>query len=198
MVIMSSFSIPISLFRQYTFCPRVVWYQLNLNAGVKRPLWVEQGLEYHDRQGQLDKSRSLRRYDISGDHIERLYGKTVSCNEPPMHGITDLLLVGETSIYPVEFKLSKPRKLAGLKLQLAAYGMAAEQETGKDCHKAFLIYGDRAKTIDFTIDEKVRSEVRDAAHQVSLIAKNDRIPDSSASLAQCQQCEYLLRCNDRF
>src|SRR5690625_3753846 len=151
-----SMSLPASLIRQHVFCPRIPFYNevLSINPG-DRP-WQSQGVSYHKRQEMLVRRRRLERFGLSEATLKTnisLYSEKKS-----LHGICDALLINEEQVVPLEFKLSssfQPRR--GHILQLAAYGVLAEEQFGKPCVQMFILYGDKGKMHRVKLDEALRS-----------------------------------------
>ena len=65
---MKQYDIPISMLRQYCFCPRVVYYHLVRQITSSEKLWVTQGINEHTRQTMLNNRRNLSRYHIDADN----------------------------------------------------------------------------------------------------------------------------------
>ena len=189
-------SLPVSLIRQHVFCPRIPFYNevLSINPG-DRP-WQSQGVSYHKRQEMLMRRRRLERFGLSEATLKiniSLYSEKKS-----LHGICDALLIDEEQIVPLEFKLSssfQPRR--GHILQLAAYGVLAEEQFGKPCEQMFILYGDKGKMHRVKLDEALRSSLMRTVDTMRENLRKPLLPASSATNAQCGQCEYLNFCADR-
>ena len=52
-----SFSVPVSLLRQYAFCPRIPFFYLIRNLHPPFRPWVKQGLGFHEKTQMLAKRR---------------------------------------------------------------------------------------------------------------------------------------------
>lgn len=192
----TSQSLPASLIRQHVFCPRIPFYNevLSINPG-DRP-WQSQGVSYHKRQEMLMRRRRLERFGLSEATLKiniSLYSEKKS-----LHGICDALLINEGQVVPLEFKLSssfQPRR--GHILQLAAYGVLAEEQLGKPCEQMFILYGDKGKMHRVKLDEALRSNLMRTVDTMRENLRKPLLPASSATNAQCGQCEYLNFCADR-
>lgn len=113
-----------------------------------------------------------------------------------MHGILDSMLIDDNYIYPIEFKMTHKKPTYGHIMQLVAYTMLAEEYFDKKCNTAFILIGDKGKTIPVIIDQSKKDAL------LSLLEKiresfEDILPYSAASVSQCSQCEFLSHCNDR-
>lgn len=62
-----SFSVPVSLLRQYAFCPRIPFFYLIRNLHPPFRPWVKQGLGFHEKTQMLAKRRNLSRFGLTGE-----------------------------------------------------------------------------------------------------------------------------------
>lgn len=190
-----SYSLPVHLLRQYCFCPRIPWYQEVLGLRPIRPLWVQQGENFDTRQPRLFRQRTLLRFGLQTAHRE--FGVSVASEQLHMHGRVDCVLKTETELFPVEIKLAGRKPDRGHILQLAAYGMLLAATYRKPVRRGFILMGKRGKSWAIEINQQLRREVCRVRDSILLVLEEARMPDSSASIAQCGQCEYLNWCNDR-
>lgn len=192
----SSFSLPASLIRQHVFCPRIPFYNevLSINPG-DRP-WQLQGVSYHERQEMLVKRRRLEKFGLAEAVLQT--NVALRSEARGVHGVCDALLINDEQVVPLEFKLTcsyRPRR--GHILQLGAYGVLAEERFGKPCRQMFVLYGDKGKMHRVKLDETLRSDLQQTLRVMRDNLVNPLLPGSSATSAQCGQCEYLNFCADR-
>lgn len=190
-----SYSLPISLIRQYCFCPRIPYFQELLKLNPARPQWVRQGEDLHQKQEKVFKHRTLKRFNL--EQAQQKFNIFVSSESFALHGLVDSILVNETHIFPIEFKLggNKPRK--GQVLQLTAYAMLLEEEYRLSCPTGFILYESKGKTHHIEFTPKQQKQVIEIRDKIFNDLEKSYLPDSSATPAQCTQCEYLNHCNDR-
>ena len=62
---MNQFNLPVSMLRQYCFCPRIPYFYIARNITPVEKEWMSQGIEEHKRQEMLSKRRNLSRFGIS-------------------------------------------------------------------------------------------------------------------------------------
>lgn len=189
-------SLPASLIRQHVFCPRIPFYNevLSINPG-DRP-WQSQGVSYHERQEMLVKRRRLEQFGLSRATLKT--NVSLYSAEKGLHGICDALLISDEKLVPLEFKLTstfKPRR--GHILQLAIYGVLAEEQLGKPCEQMFILYGDKGKMHRVKLNQTLRSDLMRVVQAMKENLKSPLLPASPATNAQCGQCEYLNFCADR-
>ena len=187
-------SIPVNLIRQWCFCPRVVYYQELLGSTVSRPRWVEQGKSFHDLETVLWKRRNLSRFNL--DTGKTHHNLLLESKPLGMHGIADMAIETESEVFGVEFKAKANPKRRGNMLQLCAYSMLLEEHFGKRAMAGFLVGGDNS-VITVEINEDCRSQVLRLVSAINEMLSQGRKPSSSASYAQCCNCEYINHCNDR-
>ena len=187
--------IPVSMLRQYLFCPRIPYFLEVLGIVPARPEWVRQGGSYHDRQEIISKNRAFKKFGLS-DAIKH-FRKPVNSKELGFQGIADLILEMPDEIIPVEFKTSSSRSSRGAIIQLTAYGLIFALSSGKKFEKGFIISGRPAKTHYFEISPKIQDDTRRIMTQLQAMMMTGRMPFSSADINKCSQCEFLNFCNDR-
>ncbi|PHR86633.1 MAG: CRISPR-associated protein Cas4 [Moritella sp.] len=188
-------SVPASLIRQYCFCPRIPYFQHIIGIKAPTPLWVQQGLDFHQRARILSKSRTLKRYNCSEGSI--MFDVKLKSKVDQIHGIADALIFTEDEIIVVEFKLSCRRPTRGQKQQLAAYALCAELQYRKPVSKGYISYESSGKAHFVKLDNKLKADVGKTVGAIIQMEDNQLIPDTAASSEQCGQCEYLNFCNDR-
>ena len=192
----SESTIPISLLRQYCFCPRIPYFLEVMQLQLSEKPWMKQGGDHHQRQAMLSRRRNLSRFGIAGDARIRndvyVRSQRLGC-----HGIADMMLETESSIYVVEFKISQFKPVKGHILQVAAYAIAAEEQFQKPVAGVYILYGDKGKTFEVQLSTELRQQVVTTVAKTSSLLNGASMPDSAASSEQCGQCEYLNFCADR-
>lgn len=186
-------SIPINLIRQWSFCPRVVYYQEILKLNVHTPLWVSQGTDKHTKINKLEKRRNFSKYHL--DSAIRHFELPMKSYEYSIHGIADWVLETPTEVFVVEYKSNPKPNSLGHKLQLGAYSVLASLHFNKPCTKSFLV-SDK-KSFEIEITETLISKLKTAISDINKTLGSAKKPHSSAGEHQCSQCEYLNFCNDR-
>ncbi len=190
-----SFSLPISLLRQYCFCPRIPYFQELLKLNPPKPVWVKQGEDLHENQERTFKHRTLKRFDLV--QAKQEFNVFVSASDLQLHGTVDSLLISDEEIYPIEFKLSGYKPTKGQVLQLTAYAMVAEYQYNLSCRQGFILFESRGKTYPIVFTPKDKEQVIVVRDHILSDLEKSYLPNSPATPAQCTQCEYLNHCNDR-
>lgn len=190
-----SYSIPISLLRQYCFCPRIPYFQELLKLNPPRPEWVKQGEILHQKQATIFKHRTLKRFSL--ESAQQQFEVFVQSDYFHLHGIIDSTLTTDSHLYPIEIKLSGNKPTKGQIMQLTAYAMVAKQQFDLVCNKGFILFGQKGKTFPINIDYSMEKKVMKISQNILNDLEKSCLPDSSATATQCTQCEYLNHCNDR-
>lgn len=193
------YSVPISLLRQFCFCPRIPFYQACMQIDVKYPVWVSQGVSEHDRYEMLSKRRNLNKFGLDTLQYNIRHNVYLHSEDLRMHGVCDSILSTDSDKYIVEFKLSDREKLnLAEKVQLTAYAIVAEEMYGLKIAKGFILIGKKGKTFIVDIDKGLRDKTLSIRDHVIDIVEKDIMPNSAATERKCCQCEYFNFCADRF
>lgn len=188
-------SVPVSLIRQYLFCPRVPWH-LAAGTPAASPLWVRQGVEHHRRQRRLTRPRKLRALGLAD--AERRFEVSLESERFGLHGIVDLVLLTDDEVVPVEFKLQNAPPTRAICLQLLAYGLVAEAEYMRPFRRGLVICGSRSRTYPIQRTPDLENRLEQTLAHLRRDRASPVLPPSSAQANKCTQCEYLPHCNDRF
>lgn len=183
------------MLRQFCFCPRIFYFQEVMRIEIQKPIWVNQGLEYHEKELSLMRRRSMKRFSL--DNADQHHGINLSSKKYNMHGKPDIILETGNSITPVEIKSQEMRPSKGQILQLCAYGMLSEEYFKKTCKKGFFLLSGKDKTYPVELNKELKNDVLIIIERMIEVAFDMQLPVTSASISQCSQCEYLNFCNDR-
>jgi len=188
--------IPINLIRQYKFCPRIVYYNLLTNIKPIYPRQVSLGVDYHNLQEEMLKSRKFKKFHIEYEEI--LSDKYFENEVLNICGKIDLAFLTKDEVIPYEFKHINSKPSYSHILQLVGYGILLEKEFQKEFKTAFIVYSNNMKFYKIDITKKHKIDFIEVLKSIEKIVKNDILPNSSANENQCIQCEYLNYCDDRF
>lgn len=194
---MESFNLPVSMLRQYSFCPRIPFLYLAREIDPPKGTWVKQGMSYHQIQEILSKRRNLSRFGLTGEFKlsseVRLYSERLK-----LHGICDGIIETNDTLFPLEYKLQeKLTKSTGAVIQLVAYAMLIEEKYNKKISCGFILYGSKGKTHEVLIDSITRKQVTTIINRIEQDCSMGLLPNTSASERQCSQCEFSNFCADR-
>jgi CRISPR-associated exonuclease Cas4 len=189
-------SIPVNILRQYIFCPRIPYFTEVLGITPEKPLWVDQGQHFHKVQIDLNKHRKLKRFGLSEAKTE--YNVVLNSQKLGIHGVADIILITQDSVFPVEIKISFSPFYKGHVLQAIAYGVMAQEKYSRNFSTAFIMHSQKGEVKSFAFNKQWDDLLAKTVKGLREIITSGLMPDSSASLPQCGQCEFLNFCNDRF
>ncbi len=189
--------IPINLIRQYTFCPRIVYYNLLTNIKPSFPRQVSLGSDYHILQEKLSVNRKFKKLNIQ--YREVILEKYIENEKLNICGIVDLALLSDEEVTPIEFKFVDSKKPSySHVLQLYGYGILLSEKYNKDFKRAFISYSNNMKIFKIEITRKIEEDFFNVLSKIVKIVDANMLPESSADEKKCSQCEYLNYCDDRF
>jgi len=189
--------IPVSLIKQYHFCPRVVYFTEVLGFRERKTKSMEEGHEEHDRLARLD----LRRKTLFGRKkiriLQRWVRLDVASERLGLTGTIDLAVLTEEGLAIVEYKHASPPKRPprGHIYQAAAYAMLAEEHFRRPVKKFYIYYddGETAKAFEFTLTKNLRDHVLWTIRKVKAIIEGEDIPRPEA-MKKCKNCGYYKIC----
>lgn len=188
------FSVPANLFRQWCYCPRIVYYIELTDIVVNYPIWVKQGENYHETEEKLWQRRNLSRFNLQEG--KQFHNLAIQDCESGIHGVVDMAIETDDLVYPVEFKISASQNKRGDILQLTVYAMLLEYYFSKSCQHGFLTGSGKSLYI-IEINYDRRKKVFQIADEIRGMLMRGLKPDSNATIFQCCTCEYVNFCNDR-
>lgn len=188
-------TLPVSLLRQWAYCPRIPFIREILGSSGKPAHWVQQGVRFDEVEHLLQRDRRLKRLGLESYRRHRRIA--LRSESLGVHGIPDLMLVGHSDIVVADYKLDGGPIRRGTRLQLGAYGLLATEHFGLPIAGLLVIFGKpvRASAIPYT--PILVDEVHSAIAKLRHVLAAGRLPTSDAGPEKCGICEHLNFCNDR-
>ena len=179
--------------RQYTYCPRVVYYM----GILPRPLTgkMREGVQAHEAEEDRERRRSLRPYKL---HMgERFYGVRLKDQVLGVRAVLDMLVVTADEVIPIEHKLSNGSLSGTHRVQLMAYGLLAAAEYGRAARRGFVYWIPRrqASVVHFT--PELADEAVALVAAVQRVRQSEVLPEPTPIVARCTDCEFRRFCGDR-
>lgn len=182
--------------KQYVYCPRVAYYHLVLPDVRPITYNMEHGIASHAQAEGRERRRSLGAYGLKEG--ERTFNVHLWSPELGLSGELDMLIETETEYIPVDYKDSD--KVGDhFKLQLMAYGRLLEETKGppaKTIRRGFLYLIPLRKATEVMFTPRLRGELAAALADIQAIALRQRVPEPTARLRRCVDCEFRRFCND--
>jgi CRISPR-associated exonuclease Cas4 len=179
--------------RQYTYCPRVVYYM----GMLPRPLTgkMREGHKAHEDEEDRERRRSLRPYHLTSG--EREYGVRLEDRALGLRAMLDMLVVTADEVIPIEHKLSSGPLAATHRIQLMAYALLAAAEYGLPARRGFVYWIPlrRASEVHFTAE--LAGQTHAVIQAVRELRRGEALPPATSVIGRCSDCEYRRFCGDR-
>jgi CRISPR-associated exonuclease Cas4 len=109
--------------KEYTFCPRVLYYENCLPDLQPSTFKMQAGVMAHEREREKAARRTLKAYHLPAG--ERHFDVAVRDDDLGLTGEIDEVVVTESGVYIVDYKLAWKIGV-NFKLQVAAYALLLE------------------------------------------------------------------------
>jgi CRISPR-associated exonuclease Cas4 len=184
--------------KQYTYCPRVVFYTYCLPLLRPTTYKMEAGIAAHERAGERERRRTLAAYGL--EEGRRHFDVEVASQELGLRGRVDVAIeVGEgeeREWVPVDYKQTTRRTGRHIRRQLAAYGMMLEETWGGTARRGFVYSLVTRKTEEIALTARLRGEVRGVVGAMREMVEREAMPGPPGSRRPCVNCEFRRFCND--
>lgn len=186
--------------KQWTYCPRVLYYRYCLPE--IRPITdlIAAGIRSHSDEAGREERRSLRTYGLTQG--ERAFDVGLRSVALGLRGRLDLAIAVPDRVVPgaeavvVEYKDSEQPAGPHFKLQLAAYALLLEEAWGLPVRRGF-IYSIPLRVAEIiTITPALRQKVQQTVEAMRRAVAGERMPGAPASRRPCVSCEFRRFCND--
>ncbi len=197
---MSSWLLEVTDLKQYTCCPRIVYYRYCLPRVRPVTYSMEEGICSHLEEENREERRSLRNYGISEG--ERAFHLSLQSTRLGLSGRIDLAIAtpsqtaNNAEAIMVEYKLSEQKAGSHFALQLAAYALLVEEAWGIPVKKGFLYSIPLRKAELVRITPQLKNKVMQTTIQIRQIVESEILPPPPASQRRCVTCEFRRFCND--
>jgi CRISPR-associated exonuclease Cas4 len=184
--------------KQYTYCPRVVFYTYCLPLLRPTTYKMEAGIAAHEKAGKQERRRTLAAYGL--EEGKRHFDVEVASQELGLRGRVDVVIeVGEgeeREWVPVDYKQTTRRTGQHIRRQLAAYGLMLEETWGGTVRRGFVYSLVTRKTEEIALTERLRGEVRGVVGAMREMVEREAMPEPPGSRRPCVNCEFRRFCND--
>lgn len=184
----------VSDLRQYTYCPRIVYYRYCLPTIRPTTFKMEAGKAAHHDEAGREKRRSLRTYHVADG--ERAFDVWLEHEAIGLRGKLDMAIFREDEVIPVEYKHSPGRLGHHVILQLTAYGMLLERLQGVPALRGFVYYIPARRAREIALTPELKAEVGQVIAKIEAMIAAERMPPPPRRRAKCEICEFRRFCND--
>ncbi|GAB4443272.1 MAG: CRISPR-associated protein Cas4 [Anaerolineae bacterium] len=182
--------------KQYTYCPRVLYYQACLPDVRPTTYKMQAGIE----AGEAEQKRAARR-NLSAYHVlegARHFDVPVQSHTLNLSGVVDEVVqarspVGE--LVPIDYKLARK---AGyhFKVQLTAYAEMLAETWGEPVRRGYLLLIPQRRFEEVAITDRLRAALKQALEAMWRITQLETMPPPVEHRRKCAACEFRRFCND--
>lgn len=185
--------VTISLLKQYSYCPRVVYYE-TCTPGIRPHTYkMEAGSDAHERERSRAARRTLTAYQVSEGqrHFDvRIISPTLN-----MSGLIDEVVITPDEAIVVDYKMTRWVGDNHL-IQIGAYAMLVEELFQIPVYRGFIYLMNVRRFESVPIDEPLRNSVIDTLQSIQNIRINEYMPPPIDQPNKCASCEFRRFCND--
>ena len=186
--------LPVTELRQWTYCPRVVYYHLTMPGAGQSTYKMQEGLRAQELVESLEMRRTLREYGLSD--AERQFGVWLSDAATGLSGKLDLLLRGQKTAAVVDFKLTSGEVRENHRMQLAGYAVLVETVLGLTVATTFVFRIPDNMVVAVPVTDKLREKVGAGVAAIRNMRDSQELPEPTPVRARCMECEYANYCAD--
>lgn len=186
--------------KQWSYCPRVVYYRYCLPEIRPVTDLIAAGIRSHSDEAGREERRSLRNYGLTAG--ERAFDVSLRSERLGLRGRLDLAIAVPGRAVPgaeaivVEYKDSEKPAGPHFKLQLAAYALLLEEAWGLPVRRGFLYSIPLRQSEVVPITAALRQKVLRAVDELRAVVVGECMPEPPASRRPCVSCEFRRFCND--
>lgn len=185
----------VSDLRQYTYCPRIIYYDYCLPNVRPVTYKMTAGKLAHDAEQNRERRRSLRPYHLTDG--ERHFDVWLEDEALGLRGKVDMAIrrEAEESI-PIEYKNSPGRTGQHIVLQLAAYGILLERAWSLPVRRGFVYHIPARRAREIALTTALKREVEVLTGEMRAMITGERMPEPARQRRKCPLCEFRRFCND--
>jgi len=184
----------VSDLRQYTYCPRIVYYRYCLPTVRPVTYKMEAGKEAHGEEADRERRRGLRTYGLVDG--ERVYDVWLEDEGLGLRGKLDMAIIRTTEVIPVEYKDSPGRMGRHVLLQLVGYALLLERAYGRPAHRGFVYHIPARRARECALDGDLRESAVALVNSIGAMIADERMPAPTPQRSRCELCEFSRFCND--
>ncbi len=183
--------------KQWTYCPRVLYYAMCLPKIRPTTYKMKAGVEAGQSEEGREERRSLRSYGLQEGRRE--FDVVLSSSRYGLRGKADLIVwidnppPGEFVV--VDYKLSD---IAGehFKLQLMAYALMIEEMSGLTAKCGYLYFIPKRRSEEVKFTQRLREKLLATLESMHRMLHSEIMPEPTPNRNKCLACEFRRFCND--
>jgi len=186
----------VSDLKQFSYCPRIVFYQHVMPVEKKATFKMEEGKRAETVIDKLETRRSLRKYRL-GDG-ERRFHVWLRSERLGLSGKLDLLIDSPEGLFPVDFKFTSGRAQKNHLYQLCGYALLAEEVYGKTVQHGFIYLIPQETVVVMDLTPERKEETLRILDTMRGMIRREQMPDPTVVRERCAECEFRNYCGDIF
>lgn len=186
--------------KQYTCCPRIVFYRYCLPRIRPITYTMTEGIRSHQEEDEREGRRSLHTYGLQEG--ERTFHLALRSEQLGLTGCLDLAIAtpsrtdSHACALVVEYKLSEQHAGPHFQLQLAAYALLLEEAWQIPVTQSFLYSIPLRRAERISLTPALRQKVSHIIVEIRQMIEQERMPPPPSSQRRCATCEFRRFCND--
>jgi CRISPR-associated exonuclease Cas4 len=180
--------------KDYTLCPRIVYYTNVLHIRERVTEAMELGREMHDEESLKHLIPMLKVVKVLRD-IE------ITSRKLKLTGRIDYIFITKFNEYiPADMKWSDPEHGIARKhhrAQLAAYSLLIEEAYKTVVKRAVIHYTRAGKTVTVPVTASLKNQVVEAIMKIYEMIKSGREPEVRMNKSRCENCNYQVYCKSK-
>lgn len=180
--------------KQFTYCPRVLFYEQCLPHVRPRTYKMDAGRDAHEIEAKRAARRNLSQYgEMTG---ERFFDVPLTSLELGLTGIVDeVVRTPEGRLFPIDYKLAKQAS-PHYRVQLAAYSLLLEAVENVVVEKGYIYLIPLRQMVEVAITETLRQRVMTLLAHMREMVMHESMPAPAVKPNYCVSCEFRRFCND--
>jgi len=179
--------------KEYTFCPRVLYYENCLPDLQPSTFKMQAGVMAHDREREKASRRTMKAYNLPPG--ERHFDVVVRDDDIGLTGEIDEVLTTDAGVHIVDYKLAF-KIGTNFKLQVAAYALLLETTWQVTVEGAFIYLIPKREAVPVKLTTRLKNKVYTALDDMRRIVEAEQMPPPPKSTRQCVTCKHRRFCND--
>jgi len=184
----------VSDLRQYTYCPRIVYYHYCLPNVRPVTYKMEAGKLAHNQEQDRERRRSLRAYHLADG--DREFDVWLEDEALALRGKVDMVVRRATEVVPIEYKNSPGRMGHHIVLQLTAYGLLLERAGAPAAQRGFVYHIPARRAREVALTPALKREVEELLGTMRAMVTAELMPEPTRQRRKCPICEFRRFCND--
>lgn len=180
--------------KQYSYCPRVIYYERCLPGVRPRTYKMDAGRDAHEEEQKRAARRSLAGYDVLLG--ERRFNVRLYSERLQLTGeVDEVVRTNEGELFPVDYKLARQIG-AHYKLQLAAYALMLGESEGVEVQRGFIYLMLTRRLIPLPMTAELYAAVETTLAALRTMIEREQMPPPAIKRTYCAACEFRRFCND--